>query len=265
MLIWDVVVTAGSGKKVWWSCKQCPDGHPHEWETSVKSRRGGTHCPFCSNRRACRHNSLATKAQSVAAQFSNKNEGSPNDYTFGSDKKVLWQCELGHEWVAPVKRRATRNNGCRTCYDLRRPSRVQHPVLTMSQHSMMQHWDWEQNTKAGLNPSHITCRSNKTAHWICSGCPEGHPRRWQAIVNNSFSGRGCPCCSGQKACICNSLQSLAPEVAAEWDYTKNKGTPHDFPIFSSARVWWWTDKRGSFQACIYSQTSTALRKQQLGS
>ena len=54
--------------------------------------------------------------------------------------------------------------------------------------------------------------------------------------------------------MCNSLQSLSPDVAAEWDYTRNAGTPDDYPAYSGSKVWWYNDKRGSFQARIGSRT-----------
>ena len=43
----NVGIIPHSGRKVWWICHQCPDGHLHSWEAAVYSRtRGG--CPQCS-------------------------------------------------------------------------------------------------------------------------------------------------------------------------------------------------------------------------
>lgn len=39
-------ITYGSGKKVWWRCK-----NKHEWETAVYNRTKGGGCPICSSRR----------------------------------------------------------------------------------------------------------------------------------------------------------------------------------------------------------------------
>ena len=36
-------ITKGSGKKVWWICKDCN----HEWESRVLNRTHGTGCPNC--------------------------------------------------------------------------------------------------------------------------------------------------------------------------------------------------------------------------
>ena len=38
-------VTIGSHHKVWWQCEK-----GHEWQAAVKTRVGGTGCPYCANR-----------------------------------------------------------------------------------------------------------------------------------------------------------------------------------------------------------------------
>ena len=66
---------------------------------------------------------------------------------------------------------------------------------------------------------------------------------------------GCPFCAGQAACTCNSLQALYPDIAAQWDYSKNEGQPSDFPGSSSYLAWWSSPQRGSWQQFIKSRTS----------
>ena len=39
-------LTCGSGKKVWWKCK-----NGHEWQATISNRSNGRGCPFCSKRR----------------------------------------------------------------------------------------------------------------------------------------------------------------------------------------------------------------------
>lgn len=38
-------LSSGSHRKVWWRC-----GKGHTWLAEVKSRTGGSGCPFCANR-----------------------------------------------------------------------------------------------------------------------------------------------------------------------------------------------------------------------
>ena len=42
LLINPTKVSRGSGKKVWWKCK-----NSHEWQATILSRSSGTNCPFC--------------------------------------------------------------------------------------------------------------------------------------------------------------------------------------------------------------------------
>ena len=253
----SAVMKPYSHRKVWWMCTECPGGHPHEWETTVGNRSNGTGCPFCANKAVCQHNSLATKFPAVAAQLSDKNPGTAHDYMARSNQIVIWQCELGHEWDAAIDSRTRKGNpsGCPVCAVERSKQPLKrHPSLTDSGHPMMQYWDWELNDNAGLDPSKITCMSHIRANWICHCCPRKQPHRWQATVKAVYRSSGCPCCAGRKACICNSLQSLFPELAAEWDYSRNKGNPDDYTAFSHIKVWWYNEERGSFQARISDRT-----------
>ena len=129
-----------------------------------------------------------------------------------------------------------------------------HPVLTQSDHPMLQFWDWDTNATAGFDPSKITCRSQKRTHWICHQCPRGQPHRWQATVNAMYSSTGCPMCFGRRACKCNSLKSLRPDLANQWDYTRNEDLPEDYTVHSNHYAWWCSRDRGSYRARIADRT-----------
>ena len=85
--------------------------------------------------------------------------------------------------------------------------------------------DWAGNREAGLDPHKLTTGSNKYAHWVCHACPKYQLHRWTAVVGKVCKGSGCPCCQGRNTCIRNSLPSLRPDTAAEWNYSKNIGMP----------------------------------------
>ena len=194
------VITPGSSSKVWWTCDHCPVGHPHDWEARVYSRSGGTGCPYCASRAVCRHNSLATKAPEVAAQWSDRNHGTPHDFSVFSGQKVWWQCSHSHEWMTSIRHRTRNRSGCPRCDDQSKKGKKlqRHPTLTQSHHSMMQFWDSEANTAAGLDPSKITCYSHQRTHWICQKGSSRQPHRWQAQVQSLYHGRRCPYCAGRK-------------------------------------------------------------------
>ena len=104
-------ITFGSNKKVWWK-----GACGHEWETSVKARSNGEKCPICSGARIVAGiNDLATLEPLLVKQWSEKNLTlTPDDITFGSNKKVWWRGACGHVWQTSVK---ARSNGekCPIC------------------------------------------------------------------------------------------------------------------------------------------------------
>ncbi|MBR6046111.1 MAG: zinc-ribbon domain-containing protein [Ruminococcus sp.] len=105
-------VTIASHKKVWWQCDQ-----GHEWIVTVKDRKSGKGCPFCSGRYAIKgENDLATTDPELAKEWNYDKNGDlkPEDVKSGSHNKVWWICERGHEWPAYISSRAT-GIGCPIC------------------------------------------------------------------------------------------------------------------------------------------------------
>ena len=252
----DVLITPRNGRKVWWICDQCPDGHAHEWEATVANRTAGSGCPYCASKRVCQHNSLPTNAPAIAAQWSSKNQLNSDKFMVSSNKPAIWQCHCEHQWTATIESRTLGKAGCPECHRVKQTGRTpkRHPVLAEGQPEVMQFWDWETNGSAGLDPGQLKCSSHKKANWICHKCPKGQPHRWQAHIYRLTWGTRCPCCAGKQACSCNSLQSLHPTTAAEWDHTRNEGTPDDYAASSNKEVWWYNRRRGHFKSRINVRT-----------
>ncbi len=225
----------------------------------------------CSGNSVSKTTSLAAKAPDIAQEWDYKqNTGSPADYTAYSNYKAKWRCSAcGHSWAARIENRVGHGDGdgtgCPECYNLRRSQpRMRHRALADSGHPVMKEWDYELNEQQGLDPHKITLRSNKRCNWICRQCPAGQLHRWKAApLVRTLQASGCPYCSGLKACKCNSLQALSPEVAAEWDYVKNEGTPDDYPANSHMKAWFLSTKRGSWQAKINNRVQQAKKKAQI--
>jgi hypothetical protein len=111
-------VSRGSTKRVWWKCPKGPD---HEWEAVVFVRAlEGTGCPFCRGLRVSVTNSLAKRFPALARQWHPTKNGNlrPEDVTYGSSRRVFWQCVSGHSWAARVGGRTARGTGCPICYEL---------------------------------------------------------------------------------------------------------------------------------------------------
>jgi len=101
-----------SNKKVWWKCEK-----GHEWEQKVSIRNRGNRCPYCSNKKVCNDNCLATTHPEIAREWhpTNNENLTPNDVVAGSSKKVWWMCEKGHEYQNTVTKRTSLGRGCLAC------------------------------------------------------------------------------------------------------------------------------------------------------
>lgn len=107
-------VMPGSNHKAWWLGK-CG----HEWESVIASRNKGVGCPYCTNKKTLAgYNDLATLNPILALQWHPTKNGAltPKMVTPGSNKKVWWQCEKGHEWFALIRDRS-KGSGCPYCFN----------------------------------------------------------------------------------------------------------------------------------------------------
>lgn len=238
-------VTFGSHKKIWWQCRK-----GHEWEVSIYSRAIGRGCPYCSGNLVSIDNCLQTKNPKLAKEWHPAKNASltAKDVTSGSQKKVWWICNRGHEWEAKVADR-NRGIGCPYCagkfvskdYNLQ----VSNPSLAMQ---------WHPKRNGSLSPKDVTPGSKKKIWWICDN---GH--EWQAAVQNRNKGSGCPHCPRiitRKVSENECLLALNPEVAKEWHPTKNDTlTPRDVTSGSSKKVWWMCRKGHEWKASIANRNN----------
>jgi len=92
--------------------------------------------------------------------------------------------------------------------------------------------------------------SNRKVWWVCT---KGH--EWQANIKDRSNGNGCPYCSGKKVCRDNSLKTLNPVVASEWDYRKNGDlTPGNVTVSSKKKVWWKCKKGHEWLTTVAKRT-----------
>ena len=127
----------------------------------------------------------------------------PKVLTLGSNKKVWWECNKGHEWQATIKNR-NKGNGCPYCSS--RFVLIGYNDLQTANPSLAKEWNFEKNN--GLTPTDVLPNSNKKVWWRCN---KGH--EWQATINSRNKGVGCP--------ICNSERKTSfPEYAIEYYLTK---------------------------------------------
>ena len=121
-------ISCGSKKKVWWICPKCKKS----FNAAISKRTVADeyYCPQCMHIRAGKkHSSLVankngsiTKTNpSLALEWNyEKNNGLiPDNFSYGSGKKVWWKCsKCNYEWEAIIYNR-TRGRGCPNCYKKR--------------------------------------------------------------------------------------------------------------------------------------------------
>ncbi len=86
----------------------------------------------------------------------------------------------------------------------------------------------------GLLPNHVTAHSNKKVVWICD---KGHS--YEATPDKRVNGGGCPYCNNRRLLVgYNDLQTTYPDIAGEWNYSLNEGTPRDYTYRSTFKAHW---------------------------
>ena len=186
-------VMFGAGRKVWWQCNK-----GHEWEAKLNNRKHGRNCPYCSNKRAGEDNCLSIKNPKLAKEWNTTKNGAltPQNVLPGTNKKVWWQCQNGHEWQAVISHR-TRGSGCPYCYNNHRRNRVYATNETcLARVNSVLAKEWHPTKNGKLTPKDVLPFSNKKVWWECFS---GH--EWATTVNHRSNGRGCPYCSGRKAAL----------------------------------------------------------------
>ena len=192
---------------------------------------------------------VSNNARLMAEWYWEKNTDlDPLHLTIGSNKKVWWKCNKGHEWQATIYDREN-GNGCPYCSG-RYTVKGENDLQTINP-TLAKEWNYEKNN--GLTPMDVTPNSNRKVWWKCS---KGH--EWQAIIANRHrAGSGCPYCSGR--CVAKGekdLQTINPTLAKEWNYEKNNGlTPANVMPNSGQKIWWKCSEGHEWQARIADRNS----------
>jgi very-short-patch-repair endonuclease/uncharacterized Zn-finger protein len=169
-------VTSGSNKLVWWKCS-----NGHEWQDTIKKRKGTVECQRC----VTESESLVITNPKLAAQWhpTKNSDLKPNQVTSGSDKKVWWKCENGHEWPARINNR-NRGGGCPYCKGVKI---VYENSLATRAPQIAKLWHPEKN--GNITPSIVGIHSRGMIWWQCD---KGH--EWQRQIENMIKTSDCPYC-----------------------------------------------------------------------
>lgn len=181
-------ILPGSARKVWWRCER-----GHEWQAEVYSRTAGKGCPVCAGRVIVPgENDLESYDPELARQWCREKNGtlSPDSVSAYSNRQVWWQCELGHQWKAPIFSRTFSKKGCPYCSNRKllvgfNDLKTLEPLVAAQ---------WHPTKNEALEPTMVMPGSSKRVWWKCT---DGH--EWKAVVYSRTGSQkcGCPVCAGK--------------------------------------------------------------------
>ena len=152
-----------------------------------------TNCPYFSNYKVLKgFNDLATIYPEIAKEWhTTKNGGlKPDEFGAGTDKKVWWKCDKGHEWEATIVTRTHYEASCPVCAN--RKLLVGYNDLATTYPEIAK--EWHPNKNRNLKPTDLMAGANKKVWWKCEA---GH--EWEALVaSRTMQHQNCPYCSNQK-------------------------------------------------------------------
>ena len=234
-------VTYGSKIKVRWRCDK-----GHEWSATVATRIEGCGCPVCAGRAvSLGENDLESTHPFVAAQWHpTKNAHlTPRDVLAGTQRRVWWLCEKGHEWRTTVASRTVGGTGCPVCAN-KTILPGENDLETVFPDIAKQ---WHPNKNNGLTPKMVSPHSNRKVWWICDF---GH--EYQGVISSRTDGGGCPYCSNKRVLAgFNDLKTINPALAQQWHTSLNGNlTPEMVVAGSTKKVWWKCNLGHDYQAMI---------------
>lgn len=142
----------------------------------------------------------------LAAEWSDRNELSPDKFTLGSQKSVWWIGSCGHEWKAAIQDRVD-GSGCPYCTSHK--LLIGFNDLASKNPKLAEEWS---DRNYPLQPEMVMVQARRKVWWM-GKC--GH--EWEARIASRYRGVGCPYCCG-KVIIAgyNDLATTRPALIDEW-------------------------------------------------
>jgi Zn finger protein HypA/HybF involved in hydrogenase expression len=229
----------GSEVKIRWKCQNCQ----HQWVRSPNARTstgivGG--CPVCvsGHLHSDGRNSLANTHPDISQDFHpTKNiDFDANEIVAGTSKKIWWKCHVcAFEWKASGAHRANKGRNCKACNNQAvKPDKSN--SLAIAYPNLEEDFDYSKNDH--LSPFELTQGGTLKIWWKCKACDHSWKGR---ISHRSYSGAGCPCCSGNDVHSDgrNSMRNSHPKLAIEFHPSKNQNmTPDNVKAGTGRKIWW---------------------------
>jgi very-short-patch-repair endonuclease len=180
-------------------------------------------------------NLLKDKFPELLKEWSSKNATTiiPEKLTYGSNVKIWWICNKGHEWEASVKNR-TKGRKCPYCVG-KKASKYNNLEFLYPDIAK----EWHPIKNLGITPLEVTTRTLKKVWWRCK---KGH--EWEAAISNRTKGGKCPVCNIDN--IVNNERRWfknSSVLISEWHKVKNGNLkPEDVALSYNKLIWWKCEK-----------------------
>lgn len=241
-----------------------------EWQATIASRaKEGFGCPFLSGAKVWKgFNDLATVNPKLSAEWHpTKNIGlkdskgrdisSPDKITSASNQKVWWflpyddpvtNKHFDFEWEATVHNRTGLDSGCPFLAISNAKAWIGFNDLATTHPELAKQWHPTKN--GDLTPEMITIGSNKKVWWYLPyDVPTDYLIAHLKGKHFNFEWEATPCARKETGCPYlsghavwkgfNDLETVNPELAAEWHPTKNgKLKPDTVAAGSHKKIWW---------------------------
>ena len=171
----------------------------------------------------------AEKCPELIPEWSEKNNFSIWDVSYGSNRKAWWKCACcGNEWEGIIKNRCN-GHGCPYCSG-NKVLRGFNDLKTLYPEVAA---EWSDRNGI-LLPVTVTAKSPRSVWWKCRKC--GY--EWKSRIADRTDGHGCPVCAGEIVVKgINDLATHYPALAEEWS-TENDRPATEFSVKSVNNVRW---------------------------
>lgn len=143
---------------------------------------------------------------------------------------LKWVCRQGHRWESNLGNRVGKNSGCPYCAGKAVLSGF-NDLATLDYDISKQ---WHPTLNGNITPEMVALYSHKKYWWTCS-----NNHSFEQNIAHMVNYRSCLVCSGKKLVTgINDFKTLYPELANQWDYTKNILRPENIKPKDGRKAWW---------------------------
>ena len=235
-------VTPYSKKKFHWKCK-----FGHEWiDSPYRFSRIKPSCPFCNGVRVDENNNLKSLFPDLIKNEWDytKNKINPKNIKPGSNTKYWWKCRIhNYSWLSDPYSRAIKKYKCIYCSG-QKASKTKN--LKTDNPKLAKEWNYKKNLST---PEKFTAASTKEVWWKCSNHHE-----WIQSIHSRAYGKPCPFCNNSRPHEKHNLKFYFPEIAKEWDISKNINRPDEYLPQSRHQAWWICKLGHSWKQKIVNRT-----------